>query len=250
MNRYPDYQTMGNTRPTDWKTRRKKVLKRDGKQCQNCGRGKNVNLEVHHVVPIKDGGGNVLSNLITLCRDCHSAIHNSGTAPTINQSSKEKSRRSRSTNSVDTSSISIPDPGSIEIDRSDWKDVAEPYTCSNCEETIRRTGWFPYFEHFRNCGMPAERPQTLSVKQWEEVKERIENIRSNPPSEEALNNVITPVGITETCRKCQDGWVELHHVVQHKEQENSKIKTANFLMGECIECTSKFKIDGGIQKWP
>ena len=241
---------MSNTRPTDWKTRRKKVLKRDGYQCQNCNRGKGFDLEVHHVVPIKDGGGNALSNLITLCRDCHSAIHNSGTAPSVNQSTKQTSHRSRSTKSVDTRSISIPDPDTIEIDRSDWKEVAEPYTCSNCEETIRRTGWFPYFEHFRKCGMPAERPETLSAEQWEEIKERIESIRSNLPSKEALNNVITPVCMTEPCRKCQDGWVELHHVVRSQEQEKSKTEMTDFLIGECEGCNSKFKIDGSLQKWP
>lgn len=67
---------MSNNRPSDWSSRRKKVLERDGYKCANCGEPDNRNLEVHHIVPLKDGGSNKLSNLKTLCLDCHSAIHN------------------------------------------------------------------------------------------------------------------------------------------------------------------------------
>ncbi|MBV0926237.1 HNH endonuclease [Halomicroarcula limicola] len=69
---------MGNERSTDWTTRRETVLQRDDYQCQNCGRSSSQDLHVHHIVPLKDGGSNRLSNLKTLCASCHDAIHVSG----------------------------------------------------------------------------------------------------------------------------------------------------------------------------
>jgi len=53
----------------DWRKNRKKALKRDNEQCQFCN-SKN-NLEVHHILPVRDGGTNNIGNLITLCRVCH-----------------------------------------------------------------------------------------------------------------------------------------------------------------------------------
>jgi hypothetical protein len=50
---------------------RTEVLKRDNYRCVNCGMtGKE--LHVHHVVSRSEGGTNDLSNLVTLCSDCHS----------------------------------------------------------------------------------------------------------------------------------------------------------------------------------
>jgi len=44
-------------------------------RCQNCGMsGREVKLEVHHIVPISKGGTNKLSNLTVLCPNCHSKI--------------------------------------------------------------------------------------------------------------------------------------------------------------------------------
>ncbi len=58
---------------------RLKVLERDLYSCQECGRSHHeVPLTVHH----KDGNGrdkdnpnNKMSNLITLCRSCHTSLH-------------------------------------------------------------------------------------------------------------------------------------------------------------------------------
>jgi|GEM_PF-6300205 len=77
---------MADSYPSDWDTRRRKVYRRDGFQCQNCGakggpRG-NVELHAHHVVPKSKGGTHRLRNLTTVCKACHQAIHGSGTAPT------------------------------------------------------------------------------------------------------------------------------------------------------------------------
>jgi len=72
--------------PDDWDSRRRKVYKRDGYACQNCGArgGSNGNTELHahHIVPKSKGGTHKKQNLITVCRDCHAAIHGNGTAPT------------------------------------------------------------------------------------------------------------------------------------------------------------------------
>lgn len=52
---------------------RQYVLKRDNYTCQCCG-AKNVKFHVHHK-ETRQTGGNSPNNLITLCEDCHKAIH-------------------------------------------------------------------------------------------------------------------------------------------------------------------------------
>jgi len=32
-------------------------------------------LEVHHIIPVSEGGASCPGNLVTLCRDCHCAVH-------------------------------------------------------------------------------------------------------------------------------------------------------------------------------
>lgn len=44
-------------------------LIRDNHTCQDCGSQKD--LEVHHILPISQGGKNELSNLKTVCSTCH-----------------------------------------------------------------------------------------------------------------------------------------------------------------------------------
>ena len=54
---------------------RQYVLKRDNYTCQCCGKhGDGVKFHVHHLETRKTGG-NAPGNLITLCEDCHKAIH-------------------------------------------------------------------------------------------------------------------------------------------------------------------------------
>ena len=66
---------MGDGYPADWDQRRKKVYQRDGYQCQRCGVSGNAELHAHHKVPKSKGGSHRLSNLTTLCSDCHSQVH-------------------------------------------------------------------------------------------------------------------------------------------------------------------------------
>jgi len=66
--------------PSDWNTRREKVLKRDKHTCQSCGTNVNqeeTNAEVHHSTYIEKDGSHELENLITLCEDCHNRLHSS-----------------------------------------------------------------------------------------------------------------------------------------------------------------------------
>ena len=52
---------------------RKAVILRDNCKCQMCGKGNRV-LEVHHITPRRWGGSDTLSNLISLCSDCHAKV--------------------------------------------------------------------------------------------------------------------------------------------------------------------------------
>ena len=49
---------------------RLRCLQRDKGVCQICQRPK-TNIEAHHVIPLSKGGADDLSNLTTLCEDCH-----------------------------------------------------------------------------------------------------------------------------------------------------------------------------------
>lgn len=72
----------GKNYPGDWSDRREKVLERSGHVCNNCNRD-DPPLEVHHIVPISQGGSHQLSNLVALCPRCHKAAHGDEMAPRI-----------------------------------------------------------------------------------------------------------------------------------------------------------------------
>lgn len=44
-----------------------------GNVCVNCGTTENI--KYHHIVPLKNGGTNKLSNIVPLCADCHYKAH-------------------------------------------------------------------------------------------------------------------------------------------------------------------------------
>ncbi len=75
----------------EWYTIRNRTLERDNRECVNCGAGSN--LVVHHIVPISNQGTNQMSNLATLCRDCHQAAHNHRQRDNVS-SSNQSTRRS------------------------------------------------------------------------------------------------------------------------------------------------------------
>ena len=59
--------------PISYEKLRQEVLRRDGWRCQFCGTMSN--LEVHHRQFRSQSGADAEVNLITLCADCHHAIH-------------------------------------------------------------------------------------------------------------------------------------------------------------------------------
>jgi len=52
---------------------RQQILQRDGWRCQACGSLSGV--EVHHIERRSQQGEDAEDNLITLCSNCHRAIH-------------------------------------------------------------------------------------------------------------------------------------------------------------------------------
>jgi hypothetical protein len=58
--------------PENWYEIRALALERDNYQCGNCHASA---VHVHHIVPLSKGGTNDLSNLRSLCEDCHKKIH-------------------------------------------------------------------------------------------------------------------------------------------------------------------------------
>ena len=82
--------------PGDWNDRRKRVYKRDDHECQNCGdkgshRG-DAEIHAHHVVPKSKGGSHRESNLITVCKNCHHAIHGDEVVRSTNKKTSDDSK--------------------------------------------------------------------------------------------------------------------------------------------------------------
>ncbi len=76
------HKTFRNTDPTQYRWRQKEImieiLWRDEFTCQLCGSHRH--LQMHHIKPRSQGGDNTENNLLTLCRECHYAVHH-GTMP-------------------------------------------------------------------------------------------------------------------------------------------------------------------------
>ena len=56
-----------------WERLRQRVLLRDDYLCVECLKAGRVELarEVDHIVPVCDGGGNNMENLMSICIACH-----------------------------------------------------------------------------------------------------------------------------------------------------------------------------------
>lgn len=59
----------------EWKARRLEVYERDNWTCQDCqtkcGNKGPRRIQCHHIIPRRNGGGDELTNLVTLCASCH-----------------------------------------------------------------------------------------------------------------------------------------------------------------------------------
>lgn len=75
----PGDDTPTNNRPSHWDGLRHRCYELDDYTCVCCRRDRGdstrLPLMAHHVVPLSQGGSNNLSNLRTVCRDCHELIH-------------------------------------------------------------------------------------------------------------------------------------------------------------------------------
>jgi predicted restriction endonuclease len=60
--------------PETWEVIRQATLQRDGYRCRICGE-QDTTLQVHHLLELSRGGRTEASNLLTLCKDCHTKIH-------------------------------------------------------------------------------------------------------------------------------------------------------------------------------
>ena len=71
---------------------KKDLRKRDGDDCQGCGRnfGDDRYLEVDHKYPKSDGGTNVLDNLVLLCTPCNQLKGNVYTLPGLRKENKKR----------------------------------------------------------------------------------------------------------------------------------------------------------------
>lgn len=56
---------------------KRQILQRDGHRCQAKNCPNTQHLQIHHRVPIAQGGETQLDNLVTLCARCHRALHES-----------------------------------------------------------------------------------------------------------------------------------------------------------------------------
>ena len=80
---------------------RKMILNRDNYTCQCCkGKRKDSKLEVHHIVFRSNNGSDDESNLITLCKTCHSLLHKSEIELNLNGYKKGSLKYATQMNSI------------------------------------------------------------------------------------------------------------------------------------------------------
>lgn len=128
--------------PSDWETCRKEVYKRDNYQCQNCGAvgGKkgDAELHAHHIVPKSRNGTNSLSNLKTLCKACHNAVHHKNkTAPSRGVSSKTTDQQGEISSEGHTSHLSAPDEPCPLCGEDKLQMNNQRVECSYCESAFQ-----------------------------------------------------------------------------------------------------------------
>lgn len=68
--------------PANWEEIREEVIEENNHECIGCQRT-STPLEIHHVIPVSQGGSHAKSNLEPVCPDCHAAAHGEQMAPTV-----------------------------------------------------------------------------------------------------------------------------------------------------------------------
>ena len=79
------------------------IVKRANGKCEMCGKP-SESLEVHHVVPLKDGGSNARDNLVAICRECHRRAHSPHTVYGLERQSTVVHNYSDTDSDTDTDS--------------------------------------------------------------------------------------------------------------------------------------------------
>lgn len=63
----------------EWERAKERTRRRDQYRCQHCrihpGVSPDIDLQVHHIRPVGNGGSNDLDNLVLLCNNCHGNLH-------------------------------------------------------------------------------------------------------------------------------------------------------------------------------
>jgi 5-methylcytosine-specific restriction protein A len=55
------------------------IYQRDNNKCQECNLGFEMwESQVHHIIPVSNGGTDDTNNLILLCKSCHTKVHQDG----------------------------------------------------------------------------------------------------------------------------------------------------------------------------
>lgn len=75
-NRYSRSEDVNRTYGRSWKRIRDRYIQQHPlcERCQKEGRLTPVD-EVHHILPVSQGGRSTQDNLMSLCRSCHNLIH-------------------------------------------------------------------------------------------------------------------------------------------------------------------------------
>ncbi|MFC7204706.1 HNH endonuclease [Haloferax namakaokahaiae] len=184
--------------------RRKRVYERDDYVCQNCGaKGgprENVTLHAHHIVPKGKGGSDKMSNLKTLCKRCHDAVHYDVQAPTAREYQSKTSSQTKQ-KKVTNPFENCPICGSNEISHHPSED--KTLQCSDCWSTLA-SAKSDRFElrvgprgHHRTVGAfsPGESGLTLLPENWELLSDR-----------DSLKNIDL-----EELQSHSNRWSRIHH---------------------------------------
>lgn len=62
----------GSKKSAIWRRLRREILEKYDNKCVLCGR--NIKLQIHHIIPRDNGGKHNTNNLIPVCVKCHSSI--------------------------------------------------------------------------------------------------------------------------------------------------------------------------------
>lgn len=76
---------------------RETILQRDNNRCKLCHYRHNepYMMQVHHIVPVSNGGDDSHENLCSLCKPCHMKVHSDGWEYYVNTLKKDEQKVGR-----------------------------------------------------------------------------------------------------------------------------------------------------------